>query len=82
MKSKINLIIGIVIITGTIGAFYWLWSESKNYSLDTTVDDSLKPIEIETVKNEAVTLLEGLENKAGIPISAPTGKMGKENPFK
>lgn len=82
MKDKISLIVGIILVICTAGAFYWLWGQTKNYTVNTIVAENLKPIEIETVKNEAKTLLSGLENKAGIPIPTPDAKMGKTNPFK
>ena len=82
MKNKLNLIMGLVFTAITAVAFYWLWSESNNFTIDTTVAENLQPVEIETVKGQAESLLSGLENKASLPIPTPTAKMGKENLFK
>jgi len=82
MNSKYtNLIVSLVFALVTIGAFLWLWSMSKSFTINTAVADNLKPVEIETVKNEASTLLSGLHNIAPIPIPVPTSKMGTTNPF-
>lgn len=82
MKKKLNLIIGLVFTAITAIAFYWLWSESNNFTTDTTVADNLQPVEIETVKSQAESLLAGLENKSNLPLSTPTTKMGTDNLFK
>lgn len=82
MKKSLNLIASLFFLIATGMAFYWLWTQTQNFTVNTAVAENLKPVEVETVKNEAEKLLFGVENKAGIPIPSPVGKMGKENPFK
>ena len=81
MNKLIGLILGLVFFLATAGGFYWLWLQSKNFTVKTTVADNMKPIEIDSVKNQAVLLLSGLNNVSGMPIPVPTNKMGKVNPF-
>lgn len=83
MNTKIiNLVVSLVFAVITVGAFFWLWRISTNFVVDTAVADNLKPVEINTVKNDATSILSGLSNTASIPIPTPTEKMGKANPFK
>ena len=82
MKNKISLIAGLGFLFVSAFAFYWLWNQSQNFTISTAVADNLQPVEIDTVKNDADKLLFGLQNKASLPLSTPTSKMGKENPFK
>lgn len=82
MKNKYGLIFGVAFLAVTAVAFYWLWNQSKTFTINTVVAENLQPIEIETVKDQADDLLFGLQNKANLPISTPTAKMGKDNPFK
>jgi len=79
--KNISLIASLVFIIATLGAFYWLWTMANNYEVDKTVAENLKPVEIESVKKEATTLLSDLEKNSDIPIPVPTEKMGRENPF-
>lgn len=80
-RGIVGLIVSLLFAAVTAGAFYWLWGTSKLFPVETSVASNLKPIEIESIKNEAKTLLEGLSKNSDIPISVPTAKMGKPNPF-
>ena len=82
MNTKsISTIGGLVFLLATAGAFYWLWSQSKNYNPSPPISDNLVPVQIESVKKDADDILNGLVNNSAIPIPAPIEKMGKANPF-
>jgi hypothetical protein len=81
MNKTIGLIASLIFALATIGGFYWLWTLSKDFTIKTTVADDMRPVEIDTVKDQAVSLLAGLNNVSGMPIPTPTNKMGKTNPF-
>jgi hypothetical protein len=81
MNKLISLILSLVFALATVGGFYWLWTQSKNFTVRAVIAENMKPVEIETVKTKAVSLLAGLNNVGGMPIPVPTSKMGKANPF-
>ena len=82
-KTNIGLIISVVFALATAGGFYWLWTTSKTEveGVVPATTSTYTIVEIESVKKEAVDILAGLENKAGIPIPIPTEKMGRPNPY-
>jgi len=77
----IGVIASLIFLIGTIGGFYWVWSQTKIFTVDSTVASNLKPVEIASTKTEAINLLSGLQKFSDIPIPVPTEKMGKANPF-
>lgn len=77
----IGLIVSIIFALGVIGGFYWLWNSSQATQVSGEVAENLKPIEIESVKTEATTLMTGLQKNSDIPVLIPTEKMGRANPF-
>lgn len=82
MNPKIiGIIVSFVFLIATIGGFFWLWTQAKNFTVDTKLATNLKPVEIASTKNEAITLLAGLQKFSDIPIPIPVEKMGKANPF-
>lgn len=82
MNKLIGLIASLVFALAAVGGFYWLWMQSSNFTVQTVIADDMRPVEIDSVKNQAVLLLSGLNNVSGMPIPTPTNKMGKANPFK
>lgn len=83
MNAKLmNWLVSIVFAGIVIGAFYWLWTMSKDFTVQTTVASNLKTVNVEGVKTEANSLIAGRNNSANIPIPVPSEKMGKANPFK
>ena len=81
-KTSLGLIAALLFVFATAGAFYWLWTTSNvPVSSTGTTASNYTVVEIESVKAEAVSILSGLENKAGIPIGIPTEKMGRANPY-
>ena len=81
MNKTIGLFLSLFFALATVGGFYWLWAQSKNFTIKTTPAADMQAVEIESVKTEAVSLLSGLNNVVGMPIPVPTSKMGKANPF-
>jgi uncharacterized protein YneF (UPF0154 family) len=82
MKSKtFGIIVSLILVAGTVGGFFWLWTMSKTFNANPPVQDNLKTVEIESVKKDAENVLSGLEKNSDIPISTPVDKMGKTNPF-
>lgn len=82
MNSRMVSLLGSIFFMAlTVGIFVWLWSTTNINNASLAVPENLKPVEIESVKAEAETLIQDLTNNAGLPIPVPTGKMGRENPF-
>lgn len=81
-KTFIGLIAVLFFALITVGSFFWLWTTSKTEVPEASATaGKYSIIEIESVKKEAVDILSGLQNVAGVPIGVPTEKMGRENPF-
>lgn len=81
-KTTIGSITALFFALITAGSFYWLWTTTTNeVSKVGATGTNYSIVEIESVKQEAVSILSGLENKSSIPIGVPTEKMGRENPY-
>lgn len=80
-KSSINLIICLVFGLATVGAFYWLWLQANKPVTSPSKAKSYTAVEIEAVKNQANEILGSLEKSSDIPLTTPTAKMGRDNPF-
>jgi len=80
-EKLVTIVLSLLVLVGTAFGFYWLWSQSNNYTKSIAVPENLQQIEIETVKNDAQAILEDKESVSDIPISVPDQKMGRENPF-
>jgi len=80
-QKLVNLIGSGVLMLGTIIVFAWLWSQSRSLAATQPVPENLKPVEIESIKDEAKQLMAGMENNANIPIPVPLEKMVARNPF-
>lgn len=81
-KSTINLLVSLVFGLITAGGFYWLWAQANKPIVDP--DSQAKTytaVEIEAVKTQASDILGSLEKNSDIPLSTPTAKMGRANPF-
>ena len=62
--------------------FLWLIASAQSGKIDSTeISDKYKPVEIESIKKQAVDLLSERQNVSGMPIPVPVQKEGKENPF-
>lgn len=82
MSAKtLSLIGSIVFLALTAMGFVWLWSTSRPDLSHVLVSESLKPVEIESIKSDAESLLKNVENNASLPIPIPLEKMGRDNPF-
>lgn len=82
-KSTIGIIASMLFMMLTIGAFYYLWSGqmSQAESANTADVAPFAVVDISGIKDEATKITTGYENNAGLPIPAPTAKLGKTNPF-
>lgn len=81
-KSSINLIVCLIFGLATAGAFYWLWLQANKPAITTTSKvKTYTAVEIEAVKTQANEILGSLEKNSDIPLTTPTGKMGRDNPF-
>lgn len=82
MKPRlVSLIGGVILFLVTVIGFFWLWSQTKVAAERVSSAENLKPVEIETVKDQAKELLAGKENNANLPLSLPLEKIGRTNPF-
>lgn len=81
-KLNLDLIASLVFFLVTAGGFYWLWIQS-NATVANPVSNpkNYTVVEIESSKTQASDILGSLEKNSEIPLSAPTAKMGRTNPF-
>lgn len=79
-KSTFNLIASLAFIAVVLVALYSLWGVASDAQPTLTTTYSVGP-DFSGIEQQATKLLSGLENNAGIPLSTPTDKMGKSNPF-
>lgn len=83
-KKTLGLIASLIFALATVGGYYWLWTVSLNAEVtpsSVATTSTYAVVEIESVKKEAVDILNGLENRGNIPIPVPTEKMGRPNPY-
>ena len=82
LSDKAMMIIAAMIFLATVIAFVWLWFGYQRPDQQQFQSGSnLTPVDVSGVDSKGKTLLDGLKNNSGIPISAPTGKMGRTDPF-
>jgi len=82
MNAKtVGTVASIVFTVLVVGGYFVLWTMSQSYPQDSPVADNLNPIEIDSVKQDAENVLNGLQKVSDIPIPVPTNKLGKDNPF-
>lgn len=76
------MIISLMIFLAIIVAFIWLWfGFTRPDQQQFRSSDNLAPVDVSGIETKAKSLLDGLKNNSGIPISTPTGKMGRTDPF-
>jgi hypothetical protein len=81
-KNSVGVIVSLVFALITAGSFYWLWIEAnKPVSVPTSKAKNYTAVEIEAVKTQANDILSSLEKNSDIPLTTPTAKMGRVNPF-
>lgn len=81
-SNKTLAISGYVMLALVLAAFAWLWFKSPRP--DESIYKStanLQVLDISGIDKEAQKLLDGLSNNAGIPITTPADKIGREDPF-
>lgn len=64
-------------------SFYVIWGGSAKSSVveDFNSVQIYAPVDVSGLTANAAKLINGLENNSGVPIPAPTAKLGKTNPF-
>lgn len=81
-KTAAGLIASFMFALIVAGGFYWLWITSqKNIPTASSMASQYQAVEIESVKKEATDILGTLEKNSDIPLTTPTSKMGRANPF-
>jgi hypothetical protein len=80
-KSSMGIIASLIFGLITAGAFYWLWTQANKPTPSASKAKTYTAVEIEAVKNQASDILGSLEKNSDIPITTPTAKMGRVNPF-
>jgi len=81
-KNSFGVLLGIIFALGTAWLFYWLWSQYNNADTTGAVSPTTYNIvDIESVKNQGSEIIKSLEKNSDIPITVPTSKMGRTNPF-
>jgi len=79
-RGTLNLLSSIIFLIVVIVAFYFVWNSSKNQN-QVTGSAIYNTVNISSIKTQARDLVSSLENNGSLPLSVPTSKMGKENPF-
>lgn len=81
-SDKAYAVSGYILLIIIIAAFVWSWfgtpRPDENVYRSTA---NLTIPDLSGVEKRASSLLEGLNNNSGMPISAPADKMGREDPF-
>jgi len=81
-SEKTTQIFAVALMVLAIIAFIWIWFFRQKPSSDQYASlENLEPVSVAGLESKAKTLFEGLKNNSGIPISEPTGKMGRQDPF-
>lgn len=81
-SNNAMMVAGLAVFLATAMAFVWLWfgyTRPNQQQYQST--DNLVPVDISGLETKAKPVLDGLKNNSGIPIPAPTGKMGRVDPF-
>ncbi len=78
-KRTLNIFLALIFFAATLIGFYTIWRNST--AAVSSEPETYTPLEISGVKEEASTLIQGRENNANLPLTTPTAKMGKTNPF-
>ena len=79
-RGTLNLLSSIAFLVVVIFAFYFIWNSAKNQN-QTASSATYNTVNISSIKTQARDLVSSLENNGGLPLTVPTSKMGKENPF-
>lgn len=79
-RGTLNLLSSISFLIVTILAFYFVWNSIKN-QYQSSSSATYNTVSITSYKTQARELISSLENNGNLPLSVPTSKMGKSNPF-
>lgn len=82
-KSTLNSVLSVLFFVATILFLSLSWnSAEKTYESSKTAPGFVeKASNVSLIKSEAEKLVSGLENNAELPVTVPTAKLNKENPF-
>lgn len=82
-RGTLNIIISLIFLLAVGAGYYFIWSGARSASQGTTVSATVSytPVDVSGIKAQAEKLVQSRQNNAGIPIPAPTGKLGKTDPF-
>ena len=79
-RGTLNLLSSVAFLAIAIVAFYFVWNNTKNQN-KTTSSATYDTVNVSSIKTQARDLVSSLENNGSLPLTIPTSKMGKENPF-
>jgi len=81
-SDKAMTIFSLSLLVLVVVLFAWMWFGGQAVSSGAykTTED-LKPVSVAGLETRAKTLLDGLKNNSGIPVSEPTTKEGRADPF-
>lgn len=81
-SDKAMIIFSTALLILLILLFAWIWFGGQTVSSDTfKTTESLQPVSVAGLETRAKTLLDGLKNNSGIPVTEPTAKEGRVDPF-
>lgn len=80
-KRIIGIVFGLIVLAAVAGGYFWLWTLSRAEPENVAVLERYKPIEIESVKDDARDLLDDVGNGAKLPVSVSADRLGRDNPF-
>ena len=79
-KSTLNLFGSLLFLAVAAGAFFYVWS-AEDELVANSGSTQYNIVDISGIKAEAQKIIGETENYAGLPISDPSSKVGKTNPF-
>jgi len=79
-RGTLNLLSSVIFLVIAIVAFYFVWNNIKNQN-KTTSGTTYNTVSVSSIKTQARDLVSSLENNGNLPLTVPTSKMGKDNPF-
>jgi hypothetical protein len=82
-KSTLSTLGSILFMVASLIIVFLIWNgSSKVQSVEQYSNtESYAPVDISSLKTQAVKIISGYQNNASIPIPVPVAKMGKTNPF-
>lgn len=81
-SSRAMTVFSLILLIAIIAVFAWMWFGADKPSAESFyTTEKLQPVSVAGLESRAKALLDGLQNNSGIPVSEPTTKEGRADPF-